>query len=113
MSGLAPVLAQTGGYCDPNTSGITYLLDWQFIQAFTCTYANTAGLLVVGMMVYGGVSLSIYIRTGSVVIPSVLLLLTGGVILGQVATPVVGIATVMLLTVGGGLVAYIYYVYSR
>lgn len=110
---LAPILAQTGGFCDAGTSGIAYLLDWKFIQAFTCSYANTVGLLVLGMMVYGGVSLSIYIRTGSVVIPSVLLLLTGGVVLSQVAAPVVGIATVMLLTVGGGLVAYVYYVYSR
>jgi hypothetical protein len=47
------------------------------------------------------------------VIPTVLLLLTGGAILSQVAAPGVQIATILILVSGGGAVAYLYYRYSR
>ena len=88
---------QASQVCDPTMAGQDYLLNYEFIKAFTCTYANTAGLLVTGMVVYGAVSLSIYVRTNSVIIPFVLLLLTGGAVLTQVATPGIAIATLLLL----------------
>lgn len=92
---------------------MTHLLNFEFIKAFTCTYANAAGLLMVGALVYGAVASSIYIRTGSVVIPTILILLTGGAVMGQVAGPAVAIATVMVLTSGAGAMTYLYVRFSR
>ena len=94
--------------CDPNTSEIAYLLNFEFIKAFSCTYFNSAGMLVTGLLVYGGISLSIYIRTDSVLIPTVLLLITGGAVLSQVAAPAVRVAGLLLVTVGAGAVAFLY-----
>jgi len=94
--------------CDPNTSEIAYLLNFEFIKAFSCTYFNSAGMLVTGLLVYGGISLSIYIRTDSVLIPTVLLLITGGAVLSQVAAPAIRVAGLLLVTVGAGAVAYLY-----
>jgi len=94
--------------CDPNTSEIAYLLNFEFIKAFSCTYFNSAGMLVTGLFVYGGISLSIYIRTDSVLIPTVLMLITGGAVLSQVAAPAIRVAGLLLVTVGAGAVAYLY-----
>ncbi len=99
--------------CDPALSGMDYFLDFQFMKAVTCTYANAAGYLVTGFLVYSAVSLSIYIRTGSVVIPFVLLLTTGGAVMSVVAPPMTTAATIVLLCVGAGSFTYLYHRYSR
>lgn len=110
---MEDMLLQSGPYCDTSMSGVDYVRDYAFLKAFACTYASVAGLAVVGLFVYGAVSLSIYIRTGSTLIPMVLLLLTGGAVLPAVASPGVGIATVMLLTTGAGAFAVLYYRFSQ
>lgn len=53
---------------------------WQF--AF-CAYGSPLGELVVGTVVYAGVALNIFIRTGSIMIPFVLALILGGTIFAQ------------------------------
>lgn len=92
---------------------INRLLNFEFVSAFSCTYAAPAGLLVVGLLVYGGVAGSIYIRTGDVRIPLVLTLLTGGAIIPQVATPGVAVVGIALLISGAGAITLLYYRYSR
>lgn len=99
--------------CDPSMTGFEYLLNFEFIKALSCTYFNTAGMLVTGLMVYGAISLSIYIRTGSVIIPFVLLLLTGGAVTTQLAAPALGIAVLLLLVTGAGVMTYLYSKFSR
>ncbi len=99
--------------CSASTTGFEYLLQFEFIKAVTCTYANAAGLLVTGLLVYGSISLSIYIRTGSVIIPFVLLLLTGGAVMSQVAGVATAVATLVLLATGAGTLTYLYYRVSR
>jgi len=110
---MGDMLLQGGAYCDTSMAGIDYVRDFAFLKAIACTYASIAGLAVVGLFVYGAVSLSIYIRTGSTLIPMVLLLLTGGAVLPAVASPGVSIAVVMLLTTGAGAFAVLYYKYSQ
>lgn len=99
--------------CDPSVSGWEMLVDFKFIEAFACTYANTVGMLVLGLLVFGAVTLSIYIRTGSAVIPFVLVMLTGGATLPLVAPPAYTAAVVLVLCSGAGAVTYLYYRYSR
>lgn len=99
--------------CDPAISGPEYLLEWEFMKAVTCTYANVAGYLVTGLLVYGAVAISIYVRTGSVVIPFVLVLTTGGAVMSVVAPPATAIATVLILCVGAGAITVLYHRYSR
>jgi hypothetical protein len=111
MSGLLAPL-QTG-VCDAGTAGQAYLLDFEFIKAFTCTYANAAGLLVTGVFVYGAIATSVYIRTNSIMIPFVLLLLTGGAVMTQLASVATAIATLLLLITGAGIITLLWYRYSR
>lgn len=106
-------MAAPADVCDPAIGFGEYLADFQFIKAMTCTYANAAGFLVTGLLVYGGISLGIYIRTGSVLIPFVLVLTTGGAVLAQIASVGVTIATIILLTVGAGVMTYVYLAFSR
>lgn len=99
--------------CDANTDMGEYLLDFEFIKAFSCTYANELGWLVLGLLVYGGITLSIYIRTGNPIVPAVLVLILGGAVLAQlpaIASPVV---MLLLIAVPAGIVAMAYYLYSR
>jgi len=106
---FTPIVAQL---CD-GTNPTEYFLDFKFVKAVTCTYADVAGLLVVGLLVYGGIGMSIYIRTGSIRIPAVLFLLTGGAIVGQIAAPGVAIAAIALVLLGAGAMTLLYYRYSR
>lgn len=98
--------------CTEGKDGVDYITDFEFMAAVGCPYFDVAGLLVVGTLVYGAIAGSIYIRTGSVIIPFGLLFLTGGVVMAQVASVAVGLATAVVLLVGGGVVAYVYYQYS-
>lgn len=101
------------GMCSAGMKGYEYLTQFEFIKAFACTFANSMGLYVFGTLVYGGIAISIYIRTGSAMIPLVLLLLTGGVVMSQVAAPAVGVATILLLVMGAGVLTILYREYSR
>lgn len=93
-------------------SFIENMLSWEFFEAVTCVYANPIGFLVVGMVVYGAVSVPIYLRTNSVVIPTVLLLLVGGAVMPQIAAPGTALITIMLLMTGAGVLTYLYYKFS-
>lgn len=93
--------------------GTEHLLDFEFIRAITCTYANSAGILVVGLLVIGGINLAIFIRTGDVRIPVVLTLLTGSVVLPFVAGPALTVIGVTLLLAGAGALTLLYYRYSQ
>lgn len=104
-------LLQAG--CEAGVAGYEYITQFEFIKAFTCTYANPIGFLAFGMLTYSAISFSIYIRTDSVMIPFVLLLLIGGVVMTQVAAPAVGVATILLLVMGAGVLTILYYRYSR
>lgn len=76
------------------------LANQEFINAFTCVYANaTAGMPVLGTLVWFTVCMMSFLRTGSYAMPVVFTLLFGGAALSQVATPVLGFAS--LLLVGG------------
>lgn len=99
--------------CDPAKDFGDYLINFEFIKAPTCTYSEPAGLLVVGLLVFGGVMISIYTETNSVIIPFVLLLTTGGAVLTMVAAPATTIATLLLLVTGAGAMTYLYYRFSR
>lgn len=99
--------------CDPSLTLADHLINFQFIKAFTCTYFTTAGMLVTGLFVYGAIGISIYIRTGSVVLPAILTLLVGGAVIGQVAAPATAVLTVLVLAVGGGALAFLYRAYSH
>lgn len=99
--------------CEAGLSGVEYLMDFEFLQAVTCTYADAAGLAVVGTMVLGGIAASIYIRTGSLLIPFGLVLMTGGATMTFVAGPLLGLVTVMLLLLASGIVTILYNEYSR
>lgn len=83
--------------CTPDMTLADYIVQFKFIEALACPYINSMGLVVFGTLMYGAVATSIYIRTGNVAIPTILLFLTGGVVLQQVAGPGVGIATLLVL----------------
>jgi len=99
--------------CAAGKDGPGYIKNFQFVKAITCTYADPAGLVTVGLLFYGGIAMALTIRQGSVLMPVVLLLLTGGAILSQIAAPGVSIAGILLLVVGSGVVTLLYYRYSQ
>ena len=90
-----------------------HLLDFEFWSAFTCPYANSVGFLTLGLIVYGAVAIPSYLVTNSIIIPFVLLLIIGPVVMAQVASPAVAIATVVLLVGGAGSMVMLYRQYSR
>lgn len=90
-----------------------YIFDAEFVQAFTCQYADTSGFLVLGLFVWTAVSSSIYIRTGSFLIPFGMLLMIGGAVLSQMASVAIPVAVLLILIIPGTATGILYVRYSR
>jgi len=103
---MFPVLQQ---FCTPG-SGFEQRLagPFKFFEAFTCQYADPVGFLTTGMIVYGGILLSIYLTTGSIVLPAVLLLVVGGAVIGQLAAPSMIFVVLIILGTGAGVMTFLY-----
>ncbi len=73
--------------------------NYEFVDAFTCTFANaTAGLAIVGTLIWFTIVVMSYIRSGgSFAMPVVFTLLFGGAALSQVVAPVLGFVSMLLL----------------
>lgn len=99
--------------CDPSKGFVDYLTNFEFWKAVTCPYANSVGFLTLGLFVYGSISVPIYLTTGTIIIPAVLLLLVGGAVLAQIAAPGMTIAVLVLLGAGAGAIGLLYLKYSR
>jgi len=106
----ALVLAQM---CDAGTSFAEYLNNWEFVKAISCEYANTVGFTTVGLIVYGAVASSIYIRTDSMIIPFGLFLMIGGAALSQMASVAVPIAALLVLVLPAAVTTFLYIRFSR
>lgn len=99
--------------CTAGTSFADYLGNWEFVKAFTCEYANPIGFTTLGLIVYGAVASSIYIRTDSLIIPFGLFLMIGGAALSQMASVAVPVAVLLVLVLPAAVTTYLYIRYSR
>lgn len=91
---------------------LEYLIEFKFISGAACPFIDRLGLPLLGMIVYAAVSVPIYLTTNSVTIPVVLLLLTGGATVSQMAGPATALGAIVLLVTGAGAITYLYYSYS-
>jgi len=101
---------------DPDAICLEFRVELQDRNLFCAAAGPFTGVLplpVLGMVVWGALSLGLFIRTGSPVLPYVLLLLTGGAIGGVLAGPVLSLVTVLLLAVTGGVPLLLYIQYAR
>lgn len=94
--------------CTPDKGFQERLADFQFVEAASCQYADQMGFLTFGMIVYGGILSSIYLTSGSIVIPAVLLLVVGGAVIAQLAAPAIPFVLLTIILTGGGSIAYLY-----
>lgn len=99
--------------CDAGTSFADYLGNWEFVKAVTCQYGNTVGFTTVGLIVWGAVASSIYIRTDSMIIPFGLFLMIGGAVLSQMASVAIPVAALLVLVLPAAVTTYLYIRYSR
>ncbi len=105
---------QVPSWCTSGTGFQEYLSSFEFIKAFGCTASDLGGgFATVATLVFGGIALGVYVRTGSFAMPAVLVLLTGGVVLSTLAAPAVGIATLLILVFGAGIMTYAYWRFAR
>jgi hypothetical protein len=73
----------------------------QIMDAMFSVYQGELGGVVWGLLVWGGMSMSLYARQDSVIIPLALTLLLGGIVITTVPSPAVALFVVVLLFVGG------------
>jgi len=99
-------------FCDPSVRPWEYLTNFEFMKAFTCVYAASMGLAVFALIVYTAVASSIYIRTGSVIIPLGIMMMAGGAVITQMAAVATPFVVLLLLVAPAGGVAYLYYRFS-
>lgn len=75
----------------------------QFIQAFVCTYANATTVVGLGLVVWFTVSAMSFARSGSLIMPVVLMLLLGGAALTMLPPVGLGVAAIVLVGMGASL----------
>jgi hypothetical protein len=113
MTGLFAVMQAAVAACSQWGGDYTQALSkYAFGDALVCPFWDAVGQLATGLLVWGAVGTAIYIVTGSVMIPYVLLLLIGGAVISQVASLGVTIATIIILGVLGGVPTYFVWRYS-
>lgn len=88
------------------------LQEFAFGDALVCPFWDQIGQLATGLLVWGAIASAIYVKTGSVMIPYVLLLLLGGAVVSQIASIGVTMASIIILGVLGGVPTYFVYRYS-
>lgn len=81
----------------------TAMENFELWDALYCPYATALGELAVGSIVYAGFALNIYIRTGSIMIPFILVLILGGTVLAQVYA-VISVFAGLIILIGAPLV---------
>lgn len=82
-----------------------FFIEGHFIKGWSCTMTggDVATQLMFASVIFGGVGLSLFVTTGSLVIPSILAILFGSVILALLPATLVNIALVAILSLLGGL----------
>ena len=80
-------------------------LDGYFVRGWDCTMTggDVATQLMFASVIFGGVGLSLFVTTGSLVIPSILAILFGAVVLTLLPATFANIAMVAVLLLLGGL----------
>lgn len=73
--------------------------DFDLWEAMFCVYGGPMGELVVGTIVYSAFALAIFVRTGSLIIPFVMLLVLGGTVLSQMLGVIGSFAGLIILVV--------------
>ena len=82
-----------------------FFLEGHFIRGWDCvmTGGDPATQLMLFGLIFGGLELSLFVTTGSVVIPSILAILLGGVMFGLLPATFVNLALVAVLLLLGSL----------
>jgi len=103
MTGLVPLAAD---FAD-------HIIEGEFLEAFIGQYTNVMGLTVLGLFVWGAITSSIFIRTGSFLLPFGLTMVIGGAALSQIASVGTTVAVLLVLVVPAAVTAALYIAYSR
>lgn len=109
----AEIFASALALCEAGYTMADYVGELRFFEAISCFLITRTGIPLLAMIVYGAIAIPIQLRTGSVTIPAVLLLLTGGATMATIAAPAVSIATIVLIMTVPGAVTLLLYAYSR
>jgi hypothetical protein len=82
-----------------------FFVNGEFIAGWDCamTGGDVATQLMFASVIFGGVGLSLFVTTGSLVMPAILAILFGSVILALLPATLVNIALVAVLMLLGGL----------
>lgn len=77
----------------------TAMENFDLWEGLYCMYGTPMGELLVGTLVYSAFGLNIFLRTGSLIIPFVLLMILGGTILSQMLGIIGAFAGLIILIV--------------
>lgn len=86
---------------DWNGDYLEALSQFAFRDAILCPYQTTIGGPEFATLIFGAIGMSYMIRQGSLVIPVIIMVATGGAFMTQVAGIAVGFVTVTVLTILG------------
>ena len=80
-------------------------IDGQFVRGWECamTGGDPAAQLMMFALIFGGLQLSLFVTTGSIVIPAVISVLLGGVMFAVLPATFANLALVALLLLLGAL----------
>lgn len=75
----------------------------EFVEGVSCVFTDAAGEFFMALLVFVGLAIGSAIYTESLVVPSVLTLLVGGLAIRSIPGPAAQVAVIMLVLVVGTL----------
>lgn len=93
--------------CQDYTSAKDAFLDFALFDAIWCVFVNTTGMWLFSSLIFGGLGVTLYVYTGSMLLVSVLTMIAGAIIVTQLPTQIAtmaGIVVLFIVTIGGYIV---------
>jgi hypothetical protein len=89
--------------CSDYDAYFQFLKNEQFFDAVYCVFADSVGVLLFPLLVWGSMGTALYIFSGSLIMPLVLTIILGGVVVVQLpAGPIQFVAAVVLFGIALG-----------
>lgn len=90
--------------CTDYSAWHEFLANWQFFDTVWCPYVDAVGPTLAPLLVIGPIGVALYLFSGSFLLPLVLIIILGGVFVGQLPagpTQLIGIAVLLGVTLAG------------
>lgn len=93
--------------CSDYSKLIDFWTNWQWFDGINCFFADQLGQSVIAFIFFGVTGISLYLSTGSIVVPTVIGIIIGGVAFALLPAYGIEVGLILIVMVGGGAMYFL------